>query len=250
MKILYALAALFALVLLPARPAMAEPTSDPNVLNVSGRGTLTLSSTAAVSYQDYFHSACPLVLAAHESGRWVTQMTGPSENCDTSGVDFRRYIYATLANCEGGERYGECWIVAIGRNIVWNGTIRARHGRWTPRTSRQFSVVLSGKPTGHGVLHAIGLATYRSKGGIADLTFAPHAQFGRCSGALTVTQGHPWPFKVTCTKVGEVTGLFDADADGHTGDGTGSNLGNTHGKAVHDFDLTVLPHRKALAKAK
>jgi hypothetical protein len=249
MKIILSLSALLALLLLPVRPAVAA-ASDPNVLNVSGRGTLTLSSSAAVSYQDYFHSACPLVLAAHESGRWVAQMTGPDETCNTSGVDFRRYIYATLANCEGGERYGECWIVALGRNIVWNGEIRARNGKWTPRTSRQFSVVLSGKPTGHGVVHAVGLATYRAKGGIADLTFARHSQFGSCSGALTMTQGQPWPFHVKCTKAGEVTGLFTVSDDGHTGSGIGSSQGGASGKGAHDYDLTLLPHWKALAKAK
>jgi hypothetical protein len=245
MKTILSLAALLAL-LLPTQPTAAD-TSDPNVLVVSGRGTLTLSSSAAVAYQDYFHSACPLVLAAHRSGRWVAQMTGPNEKCDTSRIDLRRYIYATLANCEGGERYGNCWIVALGRHIVWDGAIRARNGKWTPRTRRQFSVVLSGRPDGRAVVHAIGMATYRAKGRIADLRFARHSQFGRCSGALTVTPGHPWPFKVTCTRVGEVTGLFDVSADGHTGSGAGS--GHV-GRTPRDFDLIVLPHRKALAKAK
>lgn len=234
-------AALFAL-LAAAQPAAAE-SSDTTVLIVNGRGTLTLNSAAAVSVREYFLNECPLVLAAHESGRWVTATTGPREACDTEAIDARRYIYSTLANCEGGERYGECWIVAIGRESVWEGKIRKRKGRWTPKTKRQHSVILAGESpnstAGVSRWRAVGIATYDRKGESARLTFEKTAEFGRCRGTLAKAVGQKQAFTVKCSKAGMVKGTVALNADGRSGRGAGAGTKSRH------FDLVVLPREGA-----
>jgi hypothetical protein len=237
-----------AVLLVAMRPAMAQDRTS--VLTVNGRGALALSSSAAAGYQSYFEHSCPLVLAAHESGGRVTQTVGPDDNCLTGHVDFQRYIAATLARCEGGTRYGECWIVAIGREVVWEGPVRAAKGKWTPRTSRQFSVVLSGRvPNGSGgrmFEQTVGLLTWRKDDRTADLTFAPDSVYGTCTGALTLAkdaaEGTPSAFELTCSKMGKVAGAFDVGPDGRTGAGAGSGANARH------FDLVVLPHPEAVAK--
>jgi hypothetical protein len=260
MKTILAIATIVGLglgLILPVHPAAAAAVapaagSDPEVLIVNGRGTLTLSPAAAATYQEYFRNGCPLVLAAHESGRWVTMAAGPDENCDISRIDLRRYIYNTLASCEGGVRYGECWVVALGRKIVWEGPIRAQKGKWTPHSDRQFSVILSGNisfpPNGTLFAEVFGLATYRPDGRTADLSFLPQRQFGHCSGTLSVAEKGPSPFTVTCTKAGAVSGLFDLNADRRTGTGAGILTNAAGRKGARDFDLTVLPHLEFTAK--
>jgi hypothetical protein len=47
---------------------------------------------------------------------------------------------------------------------------------------------------------------------------------------------------VRCGKVGDVSGLFDANPDGRTGTGAGS------GKNARHFELMVLPHQQYVAK--
>jgi hypothetical protein len=217
----------------------ASAGDSADVLTVNGRGTIVLSSSAAISYQQYFNAKCPLILAAHESGGWMTMVTGPDEKCPTEAVDFRRYIYTTLANCEGGWRYGECWIVAIGRKQVWDGAIKFRKGRWTPRGKDQFSVALSGEAanatSGTSLWHTVGLATYRRDGHTADMTFKRHPVFGDCEGEFNVGSDKPASFTVICSKAGQITGALAVNRDGKSGHGAGS-VGN----AKH-YDLTVLP---------
>lgn len=237
-------AALLALVA-AAQPAGAG-SSDTTVLIVNGRGTLTLNSSASVSVREYFLNECPLVLAAHESGSWVTAATGPRETCDTAAVDTRRYIHSVLADCEGGVRYGQCWIVAIGRENVWEGTIRKRKGRWTPKSKRQHSVILTGESpnTTSGVSRwrIVGLANYDRKGQTAKLTFEKNYEFGRCSGTLHRAEGQKQPFTVTCSNAGMVKGHVDLNVDGRSGRGPGS------GSKARHFDLIVLPHHDAAPK--
>lgn len=231
------LPAFLAVGLMTAAPAMAD--EDAEVLIVNGRGTLTLNSAAAVSFQDYFHRKCPLILAAHESGAWLTAMSGPEENCATGAVDYRRFIPAVLADCEGGWRYGECWIVAIGNEVVWDGQIKVLKGRWTPRTSRQFPVMLSGEnanaTSNFSTWEAIGLLNYRRDRKGADIVFKTHPVLGRCKGTLKVIPGEPSPYTVTCSKMGEMKGMLRFNPDGETGTGPGSARDARH------IDLTVLP---------
>ena len=238
------LAAVLAALLMSTLPAWADDNAE--VLIVNGRDRLTLSPTAAVSYQEYFQQECPLVLAAHESGRWVTETTGPDENCFTGSVDYRRFIHSTLANCEGGWRYGECWIVALGREIVWEGPIKFRKGKWTPRTDRQFSVTLAAEApnttSGKSFKKTVGLVTYSADGKTAAMRFAPQTVLGRCSGELHRVEGQPWPFAVTCSKIGKVAGLFDVGPDGRTGQGAGG------GTDVRHFKLVILPRMDLSSK--
>lgn len=230
-------AALFAL-LAASQPAAAG-SSESTVLIVNGRGTLTLNSDAVVSVREYFLNECPLVLAAHESGRWVTATTGPREACDTGAIDARAYIRATLADCEGGERYGECWVVAIGRETVWEGKIRKRKGRWTPKTKRQHSVILAGESpnstSGVSRWRAVGIATYDRKGETARLTFRKTGEFGSCRGTLDKADGQNQAFTVKCSKAGMVKGTVVLNADGRSGRGAGA------GSKARHFDLIVLP---------
>jgi len=232
------LSAIFVAGLLAATPALADDSAD--VLIVNGRGTLSLNSAATVSFQNYFHQKCPLVLAAHESGKWVSALNGPDETCATDAIDYRRFIPAVLANCEGGWRYGECWIVAIGNKIVWEGTIKARKGRWTPRSPRQFSVTLSGEgdnaTSGVSTWETIGLLNYHRDRKGADIVFKNHPALGACKGTLSPIPGQPAPYVVTCSKLGRMTGSLRFNPDGETGRGPGSAKGARH------VDLTVLPH--------
>jgi hypothetical protein len=232
------LATIFVAGLMAATPAMAD--EDAEVLIVNGRGTLSLNSAAAVSFQNYFHQKCPLIMAAHESGAWVEWISGPDENCATGAVDYRRFIPAVLANCEGGHRYGECWIVAIGEKVVWEGRIKARKGRWTPRSSRQFSVALAGEDAhatnGVSTWEAIGMLNYSRDRKRAEIVFKKHRTLGRCKGTLTVVAGAPSPYTVTCSKMGQMTGMLRFDPDGETGTGPGS------AKDARHIDLTILPH--------
>jgi hypothetical protein len=219
-------------------PAIAD--DDAEVLIVNGRGTLSLNSAATVSFQDYFHQKCPLVMAAHESGAWVTALRGPDENCATGAVDYRRFIPTVLASCEGGWRYGECWIVAIGHEVVWDGQIKMRKGKWTPRTPRQFSVVLSGEgpntTSNYSIWKTIGLLNYSRYRKSANIVFKTDPQLGRCKGTLTVAADGPSPYTVTCSKMGEMKGMLQLNPDGETGTGPGSARDARH------IDLTVLPH--------
>ena len=226
-RIAAAATALFAFAL----PAGAAEKAE--ILTVNGLDTLTLNSSAAVAYRQYFAEAGPLILAAHRSGQWVTQTTGPNEACQTGAVDYRRFIRSTLAQCEGGERYGECWIVAIGGKIVWDGKIRFKRGKWTPKlTKRQFSVALAVEQQvsarGYHFDRTVGIATYGRDGKSANLTFKKHAVLGSCKGTLRVAQGDASPFTLDCTKAGRVTGLVDIAADGRTGRGSGTAKGDRH----------------------
>lgn len=222
-----------------AAPAGADEKAE--VLTVNGRGTLLLNSSGAVVYQDYFRSACPMLLAAHESGGAINLLTGPEENCNTGAIDYRRFIPAILANCEGGWRYGECWIVAIGRDVVWEGPIKFRKGRWTPKGKRQLSVTLSGEKanatSGISTWYTVGLLTYSRDGKSADMTFKSNPAVGRCKGTLTVTAGAPSPYTVTCSKIGQITGQLDFAPDGQSGTGAGS------AKNARHVDLHLLPRR-------
>jgi hypothetical protein len=222
-----------------AAPATADEKAE--VLTVNGRGTLFLNSSGAVVYQDYFRSACPLLLAAHESGGMINLFTGPDEKCETGAVDYRRYIPAALANCEGGWRYGECWIVAIGREVVWEGPIKFRKGRWTPKGKRQVSVTLSGEgpnaTSGISNWYTVGLLNYSRDGKSAEMIFKSNADAGRCKGTLTVTAGAPSPYTVTCSKIGQITGALDFAPDGQSATGAG------RGKNARHVDLHVLPRK-------
>lgn len=239
-----ALAAFAALV--AGAPATAD--EDAEVLIVNGRGTLHLNSSAAVTFQDYFQRKCPLILTAHESGRWVNMLTGPEENCASDSVDYRKYIPTALANCEGGWRYGECWVVAIGREIVWDGRIKAWKGRWTPKSKRQLSVTLSGEnantTSGISTWHTVGMLTYSRSGKSAEIAFKSDPVAGRCKGQLTVVPNKPSPYTVTCSKLGEITGSVDFDTNGVTGIGAGSAKGARH------VELRLLPRMDALPKDK
>lgn len=223
-------------------PAAADEQAE--VLIVNGRGLLYLNSSAAVTFQDYFQRKCPLILTAHESGQWVNMLTGPEENCDADEIDYRRFIPTALANCEGGWRYGECWVVAIGRDIVWDGRIKARKGRWTPRSKRQLSVTLSGEnanaTSGISTWHTVGMLTYSRSGKRARMTFKSNPVAGRCKGELTVVRGKPSPYTVTCSKLGKITGVVDYDTDGVTGMGAGAAKGARH------VELRLLPRMDRL----
>ncbi len=211
----------------------------PNMAATAGTGPLVLTSSAAVTYQEYFAHACPLVLAAGAAG-WNTYAAfGPANNCPKGAVS-PETVLGALAACSSYAANPPCSVVAIGRRVVWNGPISFLPGRYTPQGDSQYSIVLrkvlrdDELPTGFGT--TVGLVSYAADGKSGDVLFQQDDELGQCRGTLTLSDDAPAAVALSCTKVGALTGTLDLKPGEHTGHGTAT------GDAGRRFALTVLPH--------
>jgi hypothetical protein len=205
-----------------------------------GKGQLTLTSSAAVTYQEYFADACPRVLAVSAFG-WATHAAlGAAKDCPDgkASVD-QAAVKATLNACNAAAYDLPCSILAVGRKILWDGPIGVLRGPHTPQGESQFSVVLrkavgDGEPT-PGFETVVGTATYAADGQSAALRFMTHDELGACRGSLRRHDGETGTVSLTCTAAGAINGTFDVAPDGRTGTGAAS------GNGERAFVLKVLP---------
>lgn len=222
-----------------ARKAPPPRPFTPTMAGTEGWGPLLLTSSAAVTYQEYFAHACPLVLTVEAAG-WNTYGTFGAANKCPKGAVSPETVRSALNACSSYAANPPCSVVAIGSRVVWNGPISFLPGRYTPKGDDQFSIVLrkiareDALPTGFDT--AVGLVTYTADGGSGDIRFQRDHDLGECRGKLSRSDGAPATVALTCTKLGAVDGTLELNADGHTGAGTAT------GKAGRQFALTVLPH--------
>jgi len=205
----------------------------------AGRGELALTSSAAVTYQEYFAHECPLVLVVEDAG-WATHAAlGSAGNCPEKGRAIpQATIRSTLNACNTYAANRPCSVIAVGRQMVWRGPIVLLPGPFIPRGNTQLSIVLR-KPVGEDDLStsyetAVGLVDYNGTGGSGEVIFQRHDELGMCHGSVTAS-GDSMPVSLDCTKVGTITGTLSIDPEKHAGSGmvTGAN--------GSQFMLTVLP---------
>jgi hypothetical protein len=212
-----------------------------------GKGPLTLTSSAAVTYQEYFADACPRVLAVSAFG-WATHAAlGAPKDCPDgkASVD-QAAVKGALGACNAAAYDLPCSILAVGRKILWDGPIGVLRGPHTPQGESQFSVVLrkvigDGEPT-PGFETVVGTATYAADGQSAALRFMTHDELGACRGSLRRHDGETGTVSLACTAAGAINGNFDSAADGRTGSGTASGSGE------RAYVLKVLPHTDIMDK--
>jgi hypothetical protein len=227
--------------------APAQDRLPPMLPGSVGKGPLTLTSSAAVTYQEYFADACPRVLAVSAFG-WATHAAlGAAKDCPDgkASVD-QAAIKATLNACNAAAYDLPCSILAVGRKIMWDGPIGVLRGPHTPQGENQFSVVLrkavgDGDPT-PGFETVVGTATYAADGQSAEFRFMKHDELGACRGSLRRHDGETGTMSLTCTAAGAINGQFDPAPDGRTGTGA------TTGSGGRAFVLKVLPHTDFMDK--
>lgn len=248
MRIVLGLALILQLALLA--PATAEAQSKEKMaekqvrLNeipgTAGRGPLKLTSSAAVTYQEYFAHACPLVLVAEEAG-WATHASlGDAGSCpaDESAIT-QQTIRGALNKCDTYAANRPCSVIAIGRRMVWDGPITYLSGPYVPRGENQRAVVLR-KAVGDDDLSAafettVGVLIYNGMGQSGEATFQRHDELGVCSGKIYGTSADSMPISLDCTKVGAITGTIELKPEDRTG------AGKLTGRDERRYSLTVLP---------
>lgn len=206
----------------------------------AGRGPLKLTSSAAVTYQEYFAHACPLVLVAEEAG-WATHASlGEAGSCpaNESGIT-QQTIRGALNKCDSYADNRPCSVIAIGRKMVWDGPITFLPGPFVPQGENQRSVVLR-KPTSDDDLAVayetvVGVLVYNGAGQSGELSFQRHDELGVCSGRIYGASADSMPLALDCTKVGAITGTVALKHEDRTGHGT------LTGRNERSYTVTVLP---------
>jgi hypothetical protein len=229
----------------PAKtPAAAKgPAMIPGTV---GKGPLTLTSSAAATYQEYLAHACPLVLVADAAG-WVTHAAlGPRESCPAAEAALTQAtIRGALNTCNTFANNPPCSVVAIGRKVVWDGPISFLPSRYTPQGGNQYAIVLrrilADGETSSAFETTAGLITYAADGRSASLLFKKHDELGLCRGGVAFAEGAGGTVALTCTKAGAVAGTLALNPDGRTGSGTAAG-------EQRRFEMTVLPHAEFLAE--
>jgi len=229
---------------LPAQAAKPEPM--PRLIpGTVGHGTLTLTSSAAVTYQEYFAHACPLVLTVDAFG-WSTHAalntSGPCP--DNVAKITPETMMGALNKCAAYSTVPPCSVVAVGREVVWDGPISFVPGRFVPRGDDQVPVVLRRIATDDMEAATsetdVGVIRFHADGRSGTLTFQRHAELGECSGSLAAPDGDkPAAVALTCTKIGEVAGTITFKPGEHAGSGTAS-------AGKRQFVLSVLPETDAM----
>lgn len=231
-------------------PATAEAQSKDKMKNqqaklqaipgTAGRGPLKLTSSAAVTYQEYFAHACPLVLLVEEAG-WATHASlGKEGDCPANATDIpQKTIREALNACNTYAANRPCSVIAIGRKMVWNGNITYLPGPFIPHGADQRSIVLR-KMVGEDDLStafetAVGIVNYSGPRQSGEVVFQRHDELGVCSGRIYGTSADAAPISITCTKVGAITGTLALTPEDRTGDGM------VAGAKERSFKLTILP---------
>lgn len=222
-------------------PNAGKPEPMPRVgPGMAGQGPLTLTSSAAVTYQEYFAHACPLVLTVDAYG-WTTHAAlNTTGECpaDVSKIP-QETIRGALNACEAYTHNPPCAVVAVGRKVVWDGPIRYVPGQYISQDSHQAAVVLrrtvAAEMDPSTLETAVGLVTFGASGDSGELVFQRHKELGQCRGSLTKPANDDnATVMLTCTKTAALTGSVALKTADRTGSGA---LSNDH----HHYELTILP---------
>ncbi len=229
---------------LPKQADMPEPM--PHLLpGTVGHAPLTLTSSAAVTYQEYFAQACPLVLTVDAFG-WTTHAALNTDGAcpaDVSKIP-QNTIQAALKTCEAYSQLPPCSVVAVGRKVVWDGPITFAPGRFVPQGDDQVPVVLR-RTVADAMESAtsetdVGVIRFDPDGRSGMLSFQRHAELGECDGSLKMMSDNELAtVALTCTKIGTVSGSISLKPGERSGTGTA-----VAGK--RQFTLTVLPRSDAM----
>jgi hypothetical protein len=229
---------------LPTKPGMLEPMPH-LVPGAVGHAPLTLTSSAAVTYEEYFAQACPLVLTVDSFG-WSTHAaldTGGACPTDISKIP-QDTVRAALHACEAYSQLPPCSVIAVGRKVVWDGPISFASGRFVPQGDNKAPVVLrrvaadQAESTTPDTI--VGVISFAPDGRSGTLDFQRHGELGECSGSATAMgEGQPATVALTCTKIGEVSGSIAFKPGERSGTGTAA-------AGKRQFTLTVLPRNDAM----
>lgn len=229
---------------LPAKPGMPEPM--PLLIpGTVGHAPLTLTSSAAATYEEYFAQACPLVLTVDAFG-WSTHAALSMDGtcpADVSQIT-QQTMRAALRACESYSNRAPCSIVAVGRKVVWGAPITVAPGRFMPQDDNHVPAVLRRMVMDEldtAAPQAIaGVMGFGQDGRTATFTFQRHGELGECSGSATAGgEDQPASVMLTCTKIGAVSGTLSFKSGERFGTGTAS-------AGQRQFMLTVLPRNDAL----
>jgi hypothetical protein len=229
---------------LPRQPGMPEPMPH-LVPGAVGHFPLTLTSSAAVTYQEYFAQACPLVLTVDGFG-WTTHAALSTDGAcpaDVSKIP-QDTIRAALKTCEAYSQVPPCSVIAVGRKVVWDGPITFAPGRFVPQGDDQVPVVLRrivADTTESATSETdVGVIRFDPEGRSGVFSFQRHAELGECDGSLKAAgNGEPATVALTCTKIGEVSGTISFKPGERAGTGTAM-------AGKRRFTLTVLPRSDAM----
>ena len=226
----------------PVQQASLPPEPQPILIpGAIGQGTLALTASAAVTYQEYFAHECPLALTVDAFG-WTTHaaLNGSGPCPENVSKISKQTIKGALNACEAYSHTPPCAVIAVGRKVVWDGTIRFIAGRMIPQGDHQRAVVLrkivSDEAESISFETSVGQIAFAADGRSGDIVFQRHDELGQCRGSLTTpAAGEAAAVTLACTKAGAINGAVALDAASRTGKGTAKGAG-------WSFVLTVLPN--------
>jgi len=200
-----------------------------------GNGPLTLSDRAMASFETYLSHENPSYFAVQWDGFKYGYSVCNEYSCAESVGDI------ALSTCRRRSKGERCFLLAVGRDIVWRGPISYRVGRFIPPNpdGRAFTfswhpkvIQFSGRRFIRGVIED------GKSGPVIELKFDRRQRrfFGKCEGNLNVETKR---FDVTCSKKGSVSGSYEITESGNVGgSGTGEDA---QGEIA---ELTIIPKSK------
>lgn len=237
---------LFIFLLFGAVGAVAGSVQAAPPHSAVGIGPITLSSSVVVTLREYLEHSCPVAMVVDSNGAASSRTFGTQENCPTVST---RHIDDLLKVCGASAASPPCRVLAVGRQIVWNGPVEFESGRWTPTGTDQKSVVLKVGGAEEGTIpavqqKAVGIATFSADGRQAALVFQWNEQLGDCRGIIRRPvqpnlDDSVARFRISCSKAGAATGRLHFQTASRTGAGSGVGPNNRH------FDLVVLGNERS-----
>jgi len=200
-----------------------------------GNGPLTLSDRVMASFEFYLSHENPAYFAVRNDGKVFAFSVCNHYTCEDSIGD------VALSGCARRAKGERCYLLASGRDIVWNGPISYRPGRFIPDNpdGRSFILFWHHRVVQYGGRTPVrGTLTPADGSPIVPLSFdAIYRQvFGTCTGTLNRIDGR---FEANCRKMGRVTGPFETtEKNGLGGQGTGED---EQGRIA---ELNIIPKSK------
>lgn len=185
-----------------------------------GNGPLTLSDRVMASFEFYLSHENPAYFAVRKDGKMFGFSVCNHHSCEDSIGD------VALSGCMRRSKGERCYLLASGRDIVWNGPISYRTGRFVPDSpaGRSFILFWHHRAVQYGGRTPVrGTLTPTEGAPIVPLEFDPGYRrvFGNCTGTLDRNGGR---FEADCSKMGRVTGPFEiSEENGIGGQGTGED---------------------------
>ncbi len=178
-----------------------------------GNGPITLNDNTMASFELYLMHEDPLYFAVQWDGFKYGYSVCNEPNCFDSVGD------VALSTCRRRSKGERCYLLAVGRDLVWNGPISYRVGRFIPPNPNGRAFTFSWHPkvmqySGRRFIR--GVIENGTAGPVIELKFDRRQRrtFGKCEGNLNVETKR---FDVTCSKKGTVSGHYEIMETGNVG---------------------------------